>query len=322
MLWSVNEGGIATEPSTTLPDTEKALFRDYHHCLDAFVSQQLIPDAWLCSDEMPDHAFHETEFYVDHGRRIGTYDAAISCFFIEHNHLGCINIMRPHDANPFDQLERSRLERLLPHLLRAFRIKSRLDMHGRSGIGFAALDALAFGMLVCDRDAHVIFANQAAEMLTQMSDAFRLRGRHEISLHGHKDRKLRALILDAAQGGAGGGLRLTAIDDTDLLILVAPLPQRLATNEATKGLALVAICAADDQLRLTAATVGTMFGLTPAEADLAFALFSGLSLADFMAERRVTESTARTQLTHVLQKTDCRNQRELVSLIGRLPQLR
>jgi DNA-binding CsgD family transcriptional regulator len=133
---------------------------------------------------------------------------------------------------------------------------------------------------------------------------------------------LRALILDAARGGPGGGLRLNAFDDTDLLILVAPLPQRLSKNGGTKGLALVAIRAADDRFRLTAATVGSMFGLTPAEADLAFALFSGLSLADFMAERRVTESTARTQLTRVLQKTNCRNQRELVSLIGRLPQLR
>lgn len=323
VIWSVNEGGVATDPSTTLPDTDGTPYREYHHCLDAFISSQLTPAAWLGGDVMPGRTPQEAEFYVDHARRIGGCHAAISCFFIEPNHLGCVNIMRAEDADPFDASEQRRLERLLPHLLRAFQIKSRLDLDGRSGIGFSALDALVFGTLVCDRDARVLFANEAAEMLAQTSGAFRLGGRHDVSLPAHEDdRRLGDLIRDAAQGGAGGGLRITAADRTDLLMLVAPLPQRFARNGARKGIALVAIRAADDQLRLTAATVGTMFRLTPAEADLAFALFSGRSLAEFMAGKLVSESTVRTQLTRVLHKTDCRNQRELVNLIGRLPQLR
>src|SRR5262245_34330838 len=83
VIWSVNEGGIATDPSTTLPDTDGTPYREYHHCLDAFISSQLTPAAWLGGDVAPDRALKEAEFYVDHARRIGGCHAAISCFFIE-----------------------------------------------------------------------------------------------------------------------------------------------------------------------------------------------------------------------------------------------
>jgi DNA-binding CsgD family transcriptional regulator len=326
VIWGVDEGRPIRNPSITFPESYVVPYNAYYHSVDpwfSFSSGRPGLTVWLSDEIMPERDFRETEFYVDFSHQVGACHVALSSFYFAPKQLGCINIMRPHHASPFDEPDRRRLERLLLHLLRAFQIKSRFDVDGRAGVGFSALDALAFGTLVCDREARVLFANEAAEALARTCGAFKLGARHEMSLPHHEDdRKLKALVLDAALGGAGGGLRITTVDAADLLILVAPLPQRFAKDGARNDLALVAIRAADDHGRLTAATVGTMFRLTPAEADLAFALFSGLSLAEFMAEKLVSESTVRTHLTRVLHKTDCRNQRELVNLMGRLPQLR
>ena len=73
---------------------------------------------------------------------------------------------------------------------------------------------------------------------------------------------------------------------------------------------------------VTGRTLAQLFGLTAAEARLALALLAGRSLAEFGAERRVTNNTLRTQLAKVLRKTDTANQRGLMRLLGLLPPLR
>jgi DNA-binding CsgD family transcriptional regulator len=59
-------------------------------------------------------------------------------------------------------------------------------------------------------------------------------------------------------------------------------------------------------------------GLTKAEATFAGLLTSGLSVGQICGRLRIRESTARTHLRHLYQKTDTRRQAELVSrLLGR-----
>lgn len=327
VVWSVDKGRVAANPSSTFAESYHAPYRDYYHHLDpwfAFSRQRVCLKTWLGSDIISERAFQDSEFYIDYSRHFGACHAALSNFMVSPRRLGCINIMRARDASPFDGLERRRLDRLLPHLQRAFQIKARLDSERLTGVGFAALDALIFGTLVCDQEGRVLFANSAAETLAKSSGALKVGGHeHGVSLPVREEnRQLRRLIFDAAQGGAGGGMRTSAGDGPVLLILVAPMPQRFTEDGAKRRLVLVAIRAADDWKRLSTATVGAIFGLTSAEADLALALFQDRSLADVMAEKSIAESTVRTQLTRVLHKADCRNQRELVNLIGRLPQLR
>lgn len=326
-VWSVDHGRPADSPSITFPESYVALYREHYHHVDpwfAFSGRWPGLTTRLSDDILPERAFRETEFYVDFSRQVGACHAALSSFLIARDHLGCINVMRPQDASPFEEPERRALDRLLPHLQRALQIRYRLGGSNVSGIGCSALDALAFGALVCDREGHVLFANAAAEALANGGPVLKLGDcLHPISLRGREQtRRLAGLIADAADGGAGGGMRASAEDGPALFVLVMPLPRRFGDNGDTHGLVLVAIRAPADQSGATAAILGTMFGLTPAEAELAFALFSGRSLAEIMTEKSIAESTVRTQLTRVLHKVDCRNQRELVGLLGRLPQLR
>jgi DNA-binding CsgD family transcriptional regulator len=108
-------------------------------------------------------------------------------------------------------------------------------------------------------------------------------------------------------------------DIYDAAVLVAPLAERIA-DEPGRVLVTMRPVAADPTF--DAVTLDRLFGLTPAEARLAVALAGGRSLAEYGAERKVTENTLRTQLAHVLRKTEASSQRDLVRPLSLLSPLR
>jgi DNA-binding CsgD family transcriptional regulator len=102
------------------------------------------------------------------------------------------------------------------------------------------------------------------------------------------------------------------------------LVQVLAVNAATTGLfagftgALVMVT----EPRLSSpspAAVQAALNLTPAEAQLAVALASGITLADHAKTRGVSVETVRSHLASIRRKTGSRRQSELVALVASLP---
>jgi DNA-binding CsgD family transcriptional regulator len=65
------------------------------------------------------------------------------------------------------------------------------------------------------------------------------------------------------------------------------------------------------------ATLEEMFGLSPAEADLALALMVGSTPKEIAAKRGVAVSTIRTQLRSVFSKTHTQRQADLIALLLR-----
>jgi DNA-binding CsgD family transcriptional regulator len=61
--------------------------------------------------------------------------------------------------------------------------------------------------------------------------------------------------------------------------------------------------------------LGELFGLTPAEANLAIKLTRGMSLAQLSGEQNISQHTARAQLKAVFAKTGATRQAELVRLV-------
>jgi DNA-binding CsgD family transcriptional regulator len=112
---------------------------------------------------------------------------------------------------------------------------------------------------------------------------------------------------------------MTGRDGGRLVVLVAPLSMRFADEP---GRALVTMRPGAAGPALHPAMFSRLFGLTPTEARLTLALLAGRSLAEYGAERKVAENTLRTQVAHILRKTDTASLRELVRLLSLLPPLR
>ena len=273
------------------------------------------------ADVVPELVFRQSEFFFDFARGYDTTEEIGGAIAIAPGIFGEWNVHRGLHNKRFDERDRKRLDRLLPHLQRALQLRRRLGAIEVSSAGVAALDALAIGAVVCDGGGAVLFANTAAEMHARRGDGLVLGGPgHGVAaFYPGESVLLKRLIADAADGGSGGAVALTGYEGGRLFVLVAPLAERLA-NEP--GRVLVTMRPAAAGPTFDAVTLVRLFDLTPAEARLALALLAGRSLAEYGAERKVTENTLRTQLAHVLRKTDTGSQRELVRLLGLLPPLR
>jgi DNA-binding CsgD family transcriptional regulator len=67
----------------------------------------------------------------------------------------------------------------------------------------------------------------------------------------------------------------------------------------------------------TARLLGDLYGLTPAESRLAFALLEGADLSATAVGLGVSRNTAQSQLASIFRKTGTSRQSELVQLIAR-----
>jgi DNA-binding CsgD family transcriptional regulator len=290
------------------------------HVVDAFNPAPALR-AVRAAEMVPELVYRQSEFFVDFARRYDTFEEMGGPIPLAPGLFGDWCVHRGRHNKRFDERDRDRLEQLLPHLQRALQLRRRLGTIEGSRIGLAALDALAIGVVVCDGAGAILFANAAAEAHARSGDGLVLGGAGQgvAAFYPGESALLRSLIVDAACGGPGGAVAITGYERGKLFMLVAPLPARIADEP---GRVLVTMRPAAAGPTFDAFTLQRLFGLTQAEARLALALLAGSSLAEFGAERHVTENTLRTQLAHVLRKTETGSQRELVRLLSLLPPLR
>lgn len=295
----------------------------------------------LASGEMlvPDDEFLRSEFYCDFGRRYGLRYVVGTVVPLGEAGAMPIGLHRPEGAERFGDAEKRLVEAVLPHLRRALQLRHRLAAAGSPGQapapGLAALDALSLGVLVLDADLHVLIANAAVEaMAREPVTALRLL---RVSTRGGASRtmavasnlpdgsKLLALVRGTAIGGGdGGALRLRDADGSAVLAaLVLPLPRRLM-NDGGGGIARVEGRALVLLRPLRASTaprlevLRDLFGLTRTEAEVARALAGGATKVAVASARGLRETTVRTHVRALLEKTGAANLRELERLLASL----
>jgi DNA-binding CsgD family transcriptional regulator len=238
--------------------------------------------------------------------------------------IATIGIERLHARTLFEQEDKPALERLIPYVRSALQLRLRLHDERRQKQAHAAsLDALSFGAIICNAQAGVIFANEAAETLARDGAGIVLGpyGKGLRAIVPDESKQLARLINETATGGPGGVLRLSGRDGVPAFVLVTPLPGH-AGDDSVFGHALVSVRSARDRPSLTTASLSALFQLSPAQAEIAIALYNGQSPDEIAAARNVRISTLRTHLAEIFARTRTENQRDFVRLLGMLPPLR
>jgi len=271
------------------------------------------------------------DFLRHHG---GGFHLIGAAFQIERGTFGLLGIHRPRDHHAFDVGEQLRLDHLLQHMRLALRLRARLfGAELRQSAGLAALEALRAAAFVTDGHARLIFANSAGSALViDPHSPLRLRrpesGDHASILaaaHLGDAVRLAALIAGTARGGAGGGVRLRRSDGgPSQIVLVSPLPTMLssAAGQRTQGIqvgyTLVSLRDPVAHADLSPALLVRLFGLSPAESEVAVALSGGSTAESISDHRRVSVVTVRTQIREILGKTETANLRALERLLASL----
>ena len=234
--------------------------------------------------------------------------------------LDVISFMRPRDARPYSAHDKRFIERLVPGIARAARLRARMLTLSRSAHwGLAALDGLRQGVAVVDAQCRIHHANAAMERLLAVPGTLcAMQGRLGCT-GGAAHLQLWQLAAAAcARPGQAGALVLPG-EGQWLAVTVLPLQAHQAWAALGEApMALVVAVVPGVPAGLVPGLVGEMLGLSPAEARLALLLAAGKTVKDFAAVQGCTVNTARAHLAHLLHKTGCRRQVELVGVLQAL----
>ncbi|MFN6008019.1 MAG: PAS domain-containing protein, partial [Paracoccaceae bacterium] len=172
--------------------------------------------------------------------------------------------------------------RITPHIRRAVSINSMVD---RSNLALTlyrqVLDALSVAVLIVDGGGRLIYANALADTILSQADllAFHnghVRARRTDGMPDH----LMAAIARAANGvpslGISGiGVPLVSPSGERASAYVLPLDGKDLRGEMSRGHAAIFVAQRMEQQPMAVEILRTIFGLTPSEAKVAYAMARG-----------------------------------------------
>lgn len=277
----------------------------------------------LACEHTSEQELVKTAFYNDFARHLGIFRPLGATLKVGTDTVASIGIEQAFAKRLFEEKDKKPLAPLLPHLKAALQLRiNQRRGQIRRDLRSNALDALAFGAVVCTNDARIVLANSAAEELARAGAGVVLSPREGgIRAETAGDtQKLRRLIHDVAAGGASGGLRLTGVDGIAALLgLVTPLP---STFGVVPGHVMVALRSVRDSPVFKEGMLASLFSLSPSQAAIALALYNDRSPEEIAAERGNSITTIRTHLKEIFARTGTENQRGLVRLLSLLPPIR
>lgn len=265
-----------------------------------------------------------SEFYNDLAVPTGVQHAVVVPAIVTPHGVEAISLWRGTQQEPFEKSTLELLKLLLPHIQAALKTRRALALANvRASRSEAALDAAASACFILHSSGKVLHLNQSAEELIQRQVGLKLVQNRLVANETVQNRALQALVASAASAGGaapaqpGGMLALhRAAGQRPLYVTVLPLRLPVATAPTH---VLVLVTDPESTANYPEAMLKELFGLTPAEAEIANALLAGFSVDEIAELRRVTPGTLRIQLKTIFQKTNTRRQSELIRLLQSLP---
>lgn len=309
--------------SSSVPERILDAYNGYYHKVNPLLPaalERIGTGRTACiSDLLPERVYFASEFFCDFARGAETAWVLGLNVVIAPGRQLAIALHRPMGTSDFAPADRARLKRLERPVQAALRLRDRLGAGRDACLG--ALEALAFGAIVCDGDGRLLFANHAAEALARGGCGLLLGIRRGgvTAAPPHEASRLAQLIEDAAETARAGAMTIAGAGGQRTVLLIAPLPRRFGH---AAQLVLVTVRSAAAAPLVDAATLIAVFGLTPAEAGVGVALSTGAGAAEIADRLGVAEETVRTHIRRCLSKAGAANQRAFIAMLGRLPPVR
>ncbi len=223
------------------------------------------------------------------------------------------------------------MRRLVPHMQRAAQIERQLARARATETVMSDLIArLPIAAFIFDDSGRIIHANAKADALVALGDGLQLRHGVLAGKNAVDSAALQRLMREAAATGHGqtthcGGIVSLSRDDGrhPLFELVAPLGSA-APGHAGACLGLMAmdrpagivfVSDPETQQAVPRGIFKALYGLSPAESDLALHIVKGGTVLEWADLRMVSIATARAQMRQLLEKTRTNRQGELMRLL-------
>jgi DNA-binding CsgD family transcriptional regulator/PAS domain-containing protein len=244
--------------------------------------------------------------------------------------VGSINMHTPLTRDVVGPRDIAVMELLLPHARRAITIGNLLDMKALANAAFeATLNTLNTPIVLVDANSRILQINLAAERMLSTGGPI-LSSRGELTTHQpDATAALRSAITRAASNESElgyGGIGVPIKDATGNKAATRPsiahvLP--LKSGKLRPGLSLGAVAAVfvSPTSETTAAPVealAALYDLTPMEARVMIEIAAGKNRAATAETLGIADSTVKTHLARVFEKTHRSDQSELAKLVASL----
>src|SRR5262245_55094039 len=211
---------------------------------------------------------------------------------------------------------------LAPHVCRAMKISDALNLKTiRSEALEATLNALTSGVYLVDLLGRIIYMNQAAGRQIENGNILRMENDRLAPIAREMRAALASAIDDAiaeeaATPDTGFSLALPARDGAGLVASILPLSRGERQNLCGAFAAKAAIFVQDPVVvpPFPGDAFSKLYGLTGSELRVLLAMAPGLSVKEAAEVLGIGETTAKTHLQHIYEKTGTAKQTELMRL--------
>jgi PAS domain-containing protein len=259
-------------------------------------------------------------FFSEYFRPLGLEECLGGTIASAQGRFAMVGLHRTPDRKPFDDADIAKLEALMPHLARALQLRrSFLSLERTAGALSEVSDRLAAGVVTLDEQGRGISVNAAARKMAAANDGFSInRNGRPLALDRAANNRLSGLESDVRSGGAGGIARVPrSAGKPPYAIMVAPFFIDQVLDEAKSRPRGVIFVIHDPQVQPqpVAQTIGALFGLPPATANLVAAIAAHEDLTAYAERVGISMNTVRYHLKTAYARTGVGRQSELVRLV-------
>ncbi|WP_158602053.1 helix-turn-helix transcriptional regulator [Pararobbsia silviterrae] len=295
------------------------------------------PAEWIHCHEVFDEAFvardpFYQEFLIPVGRRFVS-----GCKLVETDTVCVIfSVLRNVGDQPLGASEIAFLDRLLPHLTRAVRMRiQHYTFSTKALVGHALVNKLRQPVLLLTTESHVVLANEAATRLLASTALVRIvEGRLDLPVgYQARFRDECARLEGLARGEIEvpdevTGYRSMAIasprgagqtDETLYAFFTLLVPPKVGGAFGLRPLVLLLFYHPESAPPVDSDLLGAAFNLTPAESRVSRSIAQGLSPKEIAAQHGIQYETVRKHLQSIYRKTATNRQSELMKLMLHLP---
>jgi DNA-binding CsgD family transcriptional regulator/PAS domain-containing protein len=279
----------------------------------------------IMMDRLGDPDTRNSPFFTEWAEPAGYRDTASSVIMRTENLIGMFNMQTPPTRDLVGPRDLAIVELLTPHVRRAVTISDLLDMRSIATAAFeATLDTLAVAVVLVDADGRIRHANAAAQAI--MSTGGPILSHHGELRAGSPQATTvlatairRAATNESKLGLAGIGVPVAGVGGQPAIAHVLPLKSGTLRPDLSLGaIAAVFITPAQQTALPPAEVLAALYDLTPMEARVLVEIASGKNRAAAAESLGIADSTVKTHLARIYEKTHTSEQAELAKLVASL----
>jgi len=304
------------------------LYYDKYIKFNPFTTAQLffdIEQITSVGDIMPYEEFRETLFYKEWAQPQGWVDAASAVLDKSATSYAAVSVIRHERDGLVDDETRWRMSLLVPHVRRAVLIGKVIELHKAEASTLAdTLDGLTAGMFLVDKTGRIVHANENGHVMIGEARFVRAAGGRLVATDGRANQSLQDIFAaaecgDDAVGVKGISVPLPARAGQEHVAHVLPLTAGMRRRAGASYAAVAAVFVRKATLDVPSPleTVAKRHRLTPSELRVLLAIVEIGGVPEVANALGISETTVKTHLRHLFEKTSTTRQADLVKLVAR-----